>query len=258
MPKQWSPAYFLGAFPVFRFFFFLVVVPTDFHSVCRDLVLCGFQKVHTFPADLGLSAFQVRADFAQISNFLRFGFVSATNAPRLLPFRSLIVLSIFCSTGFSCRFPRFHLCLFGLVQWLLRVSKHLFIFSVLSFCASSLDFEQACLFPGAGIFVVSVCLLSISTIVWVSIAIFYFPHRLAQFFVCLSVLVVLVQDFEKTWPVCRSNSVPSTDLLSGFEIVEIFCQVLEGPPECRKKLMVNTMWRLSLSRVQHVEAALAC
>ena len=126
----------LGCFPVFRFFFFLVVVPTDFHSVCRDLVLCGFQKVHTFPADLGLSAFQVRADFAQISNFLRFGFVSATNAPRLLPFRSLIVLSIFCSTGFSCRFPRFHLCLFGLVQWLLRVSKHLFIFSVLSFCAS--------------------------------------------------------------------------------------------------------------------------
>ena len=229
MPKQWSPAYFLGAFLCFGFFL-LVVVPTDFHSVCRDLVLCGFQKVHTFPADLGLSAFQVRADFAQMSNFLRFGFVSATNAPRLLPLRSLIVLSIFCSTGFSClisKVPSLPIRVSAVTAASLKAS--IYFFSFVPLCKFPLDFEQACLFPGAGIFVVSVCLLSISTIVWVSIAIFYFPHRLAQFFVCLSVLVVLVQDFEKTWPVCRSNSVPSTDLLSGFEIVEIFCQVLEGP-----------------------------
>ena len=53
-------------------FFLLVVVPTDFRQCLQ--ILCGFQKVHTFPAGLGLSAFQVRADFAQMSNFLRFAF----------------------------------------------------------------------------------------------------------------------------------------------------------------------------------------
>ena len=116
--------------------------------------------------------------------------------------------------------------------------------------------RPASFFECAGIFVVSVCLLSISTIVWVSIAIFCFPHRLATVFVCLSVLLVSSKILGRLGKF-RSNSVPSTDLLSGFE-VEIFCQVLEGPPECRKKLMVNTMWRLSLSpRVQHVEAHLA-
>ena len=85
------------------FFFLLVVVPTDFRQCLQ--ILCGFQKVHIFPAGLGLSAFQVRADFAQMSNFLRFTVLFfATNASRLLPFRSLIVLSIFYFAGFHFGF----------------------------------------------------------------------------------------------------------------------------------------------------------
>ena len=62
--------------------------------------------------------------------------------------------------------------------------------------------------------VVSVCLLSISTIVWVSIAIFCFLHRLATVFVCLSVLLVSSKILGRLGKF-RSNSVPSTDLLSG-------------------------------------------
>ena len=84
--------------------FLCFVVPTDFRQCVQ--ILCGLQKAHTFPG-LGLSVFQVRADFAQMSNFLRFVFFFCHEC--------LVVLSIFCSTGFSRRFPRFHLCLFGLV-----------------------------------------------------------------------------------------------------------------------------------------------
>ena len=229
-------------------FFLLVVMPTDFRQCLQ--ILCGFQKVHTFPAGLGLSAFQELPPVC---------FFFATNALRLLPFRSLIVLSIFCSTGFSRRFPRVPSLPIRVSAVCYESQSICFFFQFCPFVQVPLDFEQAASFLVCWHFCCLICLLSISTIVWVSIAIFYFPHRLATVFVCLSVLVVFVQDFGKTWQVCRSNSVPSTDLLSGFEIVEIFCQVLEGPPECRKKLMVSTMWRLSLSpRVQHVEAALAC
>ena len=57
---------------------------------------------------------------------------------------------------------------------------------------------------------------------------FSISHTDLQQFLCLSVLVVFVQDFGKTWQVCCSNSVPSTDLLSGFEIVEIFAKCWRG------------------------------
>ena len=46
----------LGCFSCVSFFFLLVVVPTDFRQCLQ--ILCSFQKVHTFPAGLGLSAFQ--------------------------------------------------------------------------------------------------------------------------------------------------------------------------------------------------------
>ena len=206
-------------------------MPTDFRQWLQ--ILCGFQKVHTFSAGLGLSAFQVRADFAQMSNFLRFAsffchecstiaavsqsycfihfllhrfFTSVSKVPSLPIWVSAVTATSLRASVFFFSFVR--LCKF---LWIL--SRPASFFSVLAFLLS-----------------LSVCCLSP---VWVSIAIFYFPHRLATIFVCLSVLVVFVQDFGKTWQVCRSNSVPFTDLLSGFEIVEIFCQVLEGPPEYR-------------------------
>ena len=85
--------------------------------------------------------------------------------------------------------------------------------------------------------------------VWVSNSISHFPHRLATVFVCLTTVLVV---FGKAWQVCRSNFLcrPRTRFL-GPKMVEIFCQVLEGSPECRKKFIVNTMLLLSLSpRVQ--------
>ena len=58
-------------FLCFVLFLFLLLCPQTFASL---QILCGFQKVHSFPAGLGLSALQVRADFALMSNFLRFAF----------------------------------------------------------------------------------------------------------------------------------------------------------------------------------------
>ena len=162
-------------------FFLLVVMPTDFRQCLQ--ILCGFQKVHTFPAGLGLSAFQELPPVC---------FFFATNALRLLPFRSLIVLSIFCSTGFSRRFPRVPSLPIRVSAVCYESQSICFFFQFCPFVQVPLDFEQAASFLVCWHFCCLICLLSISTIVWVSIAIFYFPHRLATVFVCLSVLVVFV------------------------------------------------------------------
>ena len=239
---------------LFRFFFSSCYCAYRLSPVSADLV--RFPKSSHISCRLGFVSFPSSRRFCaneQLPPVCFFFF--ATNAPRLLPFRSLIVLSIFCSTGFSRRFPRFHLCLFGLCSDCYESQSICFFFSFVRLCKFLWILSRP-----ASFFSVLAFLLSLSFAVYLHDCLgfhcdFLFPTQTCTVFVCLSVLVVFVQDFGKTWQVCRSNSVPSTDLLSGFEIVEIFCQVLEGPPECLK----NTMWRLSLSpRVQHVEAALAC
>ena len=165
-----------------------------------------FRKCSHISCSLGLSVFQVRADFARMSNFLRFAFFFAIH--NCCRFAVLLFYPFSAPQVFRIGFLR-------------RVSEHPVFFH---FC----PFVQVPLsgFPLR----------------------FSISYKLAQFLL-LSVLAVFVQDFGKTWQVCRSNSVPSTDLLFRFKIVEIFCQVLEGPPV--------SQWKLSLSpRVQHVEAAL--
>ena len=211
------------------------------------------------------------------------------------------------STGFSRRFPRFHLCLFGLVQWLLRVSEHLFFFSVLSVCASSSGF-----WAGLPVFLVCwhFCCLCLFAVYLPRFKLFLLwsstpgsnPVQEVRSWVQLGVqLKVRTRASERTsmfepWvrgclgfhcdflfptQTCNSFCVlvrscsfrPQEDLASlpfKFRAVhrpafwvrncrDFLPSVFGGPPECRKKLMVNTMWRLSLSpRVQHVEAALAC
>ena len=142
--QTFSCSYFSGAFPVFRFFSSCCCA-YRLSPVSADLV--RFPKSSHISCRLGFVSFPSSRRFCANEHLPPVCFFFfATNAPRLLPFRSLIVLSIFCSTGFSRRFPRFHLCLFGLVQWLLRVSEHLFFFQFCPFVQVPLDFEQACQF----------------------------------------------------------------------------------------------------------------
>ena len=99
-------------------------VPTSWVSFFFSSCCCGhrlspvsadlvrFPKSSHISCRLGFVSFPSSRRFCaneQLPPVCFFFFFFATNAPRLLPFRSLIVLSIFC-------FPRFHLCLFGLVQ----------------------------------------------------------------------------------------------------------------------------------------------
>ena len=118
--------------------FSLLIVPTDF---CQCLqILCGFQKFHTFSAGLGLSAFQVRADFAQISNFLRFVFFLCHECSTIAAvsqsycFIHFLLHRFFTSVS---KVPSLPIRVSAVTARSLRASVFFVFFSVLSVCASS-------------------------------------------------------------------------------------------------------------------------
>ena len=156
-----------------------------------------------------------------------------TNASRLLPFRSLIVcpfsasnIHVWFATGFHVGF-KLPLLLFGrlrvlirvlVVRCLLCVSEHLFFFQFVRFpfvqVSSRFCSFACCLW----------CTLDFLRLLFLSFPICLQSSSDCPGFHCCGFYKFAVQ-----------FSVPSTGPLLGPKIVEIFCQVLEGPPECRKK-----------------------
>ena len=99
LKQNFSCSYFLGTFPVFLFFFSSCCCAHRLSPVSTDLV--RFPKSSHISCRLGFVSFPSSRRFCvneQLPPVCFFFF--ATNSPRLLPIRSLIVLSIFCSTGF--------------------------------------------------------------------------------------------------------------------------------------------------------------